>query len=319
MRRGDETLATVYGASYPAASVYRDVAADFPADPEGPFSIGVLHTNVGDRPGHAPYAPTTLAALRDTRYDYWALGHVHGRETLNPAPPVIHYPGSLQGLHSGETGPHGATLVRVSSRGSVKLQPIWVDVVRWHRVRTQIDDLESMDELIGTFAELSGTARGEAPDRTHMFQWTLTGHGPLHRELVRPGAAEDLRDGLRDREFDARAEGIVWLQRLDVITRPVRHIQRLREQQDYVGDLLRLSEQIRDWRPASPASEIGEDRVDDEALVYDTLRRSLAPLLDDKRVGRALGVDPWGLLDWRILVGRAEALVVDQLAPGEGA
>lgn len=317
--RGRE-VAWIYGVSYEKSATYRNLAADFPRDPGGPFNIAVLHANVGDRPGHGRYAPCKLADLLGARFDYWALGHVHTRDTLHDRDPVVHYPGNPQGLHKGEPGARGATLVRVSDGGGVELRPVWTDVVRWHRARTAIDDMETVDDLVGAYSELAGALRGKAPDRTHVVRWTLTGHGPLHAELSGPGQVGELRDALRSAEGVRAVGSPVWLERIELATRPVREIERLRERQDYLGDMLRLAAELEEAPPLPPRSEPGEARpIRDETPVAVAVRETLEELLESPRVGRALGEDPWRLLRWRELVARVEAIAVERLAPEEGA
>ena len=318
LRRGNEELAVVFGISYAKSATYRNLAAEFPRRPTGRFNIGVLHTNVGDRPGFARYAPCRLSDLLDAGYQYWALGHVHTRETLHTNGCVVHYPGNPQGLHTGEPGARGATLVKVSPAGAVSTEPVWTDVVRWHRARASIDGLESLDELIGAFAELAGSLRGTAADRLHIVRWTLTGSGPLHAVLSRPGAAEELCDVLRSAEGVRAAGAIVWLERLEMETRPDRDIDRLRDQADYLGDMLRLARRL-EQNPPLPPAEVGDARADGrEADISRAVREALAELLDTPRLGRALGDDPWRLLNWKELVARAETIAVEHLAPGEG-
>jgi len=55
LRAGRE-IARIHGRSYPRAAVRENYAAEFRADPGAPFSIGLLHTNVGDRPGRRPHS-----------------------------------------------------------------------------------------------------------------------------------------------------------------------------------------------------------------------------------------------------------------------
>ncbi len=62
-------------------------------------AIGVLHTNVGGRPGYDDYAPCTLDDLRAGGMDYWALGHIHKPEVLAEAPYAVY-----AGCH--RAGPH---------------------------------------------------------------------------------------------------------------------------------------------------------------------------------------------------------------------
>ncbi len=60
-------------------------------------------------------------------YDYWALGHVHKRESIREAPWVV-FPGNIQGRHIRESGPKGCLLVKVDERGRANhhLQAAWM-------------------------------------------------------------------------------------------------------------------------------------------------------------------------------------------------
>ncbi len=309
-----ETLAYVYGVSYGSASVTENLATTFPLNPDGPFSIAVLHTNVGNRAEHDPYAPCSLADLEGRGFDYWALGHVHKRETLRTEAPVVHYPGNIQGLHMKELGPRGATLVEVSANGSVKMSPVWTDVVRWQRARTAIGDLESLDDVIGAFAEISSEAAAEAPDRLHIVLWTLTGSGPVHADLRRPGVVAELVEALRAEHAPEPLAGAVWLQRLEAETRPDRDIEQLRKQQDLLGDLLRLADEARRNPVALATAEIGDELdLGTPNAVSAAIRSELAVLLEDPSLAALLGEDPWDTIDWPRLLRRAEVLSIEGL------
>lgn len=314
LMRGAETLAHVYGVSHNGPAVADNLARQFPDAPKGPFSIAVLHANVGGRTEHERYAPCTLADLETRRFDYWALGHVHKRETLRDQPPVVHYPGNAQGLHMKELGPRGATLVEVSPAGSVSLSPVWTDTVRWHRSRTSIEELDSLDEVMSAFAEVASRTAAEAPDRLHIVLWTLTGSGPMHETLRHEDVVADLVHALRYRHAPEPRSGAVWLQRLDAETRPRRDIDELRKQQDLLGDLLRLAEEMRARAPVSQPGEVGNDLdVSTPDPTADAIREELAVLLDDPRLRGVLRDDPWQTLDWQRLLRRAEVLAIEGL------
>jgi len=315
LRAEGREVARVWGVSYGQPEVRDNLVHRFPTDPEGPFRIALLHANVGDRPEHGRYSPCSLDDLVSRRFDYWALGHVHRRETLRSDRPVVHYPGNTQGLHRKETGRRGATLVEVSAAGDVQMTPAWTDVVRWHRPRTPIDGLEGLDDLIGAFDELAGELSSAAPDRIHVVLWTLSGRGGLHAELRRPDVVPDLEDSLRRRHADDAAPGSVWLEQLDLETRPRRDLDSLRQQQDLVGDLLRLAEEARREPPAAPTREIGSGSPDEpEPDVCVALRETLVEVLEKREVWNALDADPWDSLDWPRLLRRAEVLAVERLA-----
>ncbi len=318
LSRGGETLAHVYGVSYGAASVAENLATRFPAHPQGPFSIAMLHTNVGARAEHGAYAPCSLPDLESRGFDYWALGHVHKRETLRAESPVVHYPGNTQGLHMREVGPRGATIVEVSPSGGVSLTPVWTDAVRWHRVRSSIKGIASIDDVLAGFAQISSRTAAEAPDRLHIMLWTLTGSGEVHDSLRRPGLVAELLQSLREEHAPDLAPGAIWLQRLDVATRPLRDIRELRAQQDLLGDLLRLAEEARRNPPPMSPSEVGESLDLEEGCdVATAIRGELASLLDDPRLRAVLGGDAWQTLDWQRLLRRAELLAVEGLL-GDG-
>src|SRR5262249_53759307 len=85
IRRGRE-IARVTGASYTRERVTENLAAAMQPDEDSPYSVAVLHANVGGHTGHADYAPVTLPELTESGFDYWALGHVHSRSVLAQEP-----------------------------------------------------------------------------------------------------------------------------------------------------------------------------------------------------------------------------------------
>ena len=124
----------IHGQSFAARRVPDDLAAGYPQADRGRFEIGLLHTSLDGRPGHADYAPCTVEGLRAKGYAYWALGHVHQREIVPAAIPGSSFPGNLQGRHARETGGKGASLVSVDHGRVVDVVHHDLDVVRWARV-----------------------------------------------------------------------------------------------------------------------------------------------------------------------------------------
>lgn len=116
--RAQERVA-VSGFSYSQRWVTTDVSADYPTkDATVDYQIGTLHGQTGTAGDH--YAPFNVTELLSKHYDYWALGHIHQRQTLNQQPPIV-YSGNLQGRHRGETGPKGCLIV--TSQADGQLQP----------------------------------------------------------------------------------------------------------------------------------------------------------------------------------------------------
>jgi DNA repair exonuclease SbcCD nuclease subunit len=120
----------IHGQSYATRHVDQNLARAYPPAVPGAFNIGLLHTALDGRPGHASYAPCHRDDLVRLGYDYWALGHVHAREVISEQPWVV-FPGNLQGRHARETGAKGATMVRVHDNMVEALEHHALDVVRW--------------------------------------------------------------------------------------------------------------------------------------------------------------------------------------------
>jgi DNA repair exonuclease len=91
-----EPLCAVYGRSYRRAAETADLARGFSRAADDGIALAVLHTNVGGRTEHEPYAPSTISDLQSARMDYWALGHIHKPEVLTEQGTVAVYAGCTQ-------------------------------------------------------------------------------------------------------------------------------------------------------------------------------------------------------------------------------
>lgn len=134
--RIDRLKVALHGRSFAERAASENYALDYPAPVPGWFNIGVLHTSCTGRPGHAPYAPCTVADLASRGYHYWALGHVHEYEELSRNPWVV-FPGNLQGRSVRECGPKGAVLVEVTDGEVSQVGRLIVDWLAGHRSRSR--------------------------------------------------------------------------------------------------------------------------------------------------------------------------------------
>src|SRR5687768_3130533 len=121
IRRGRE-VARITGVSYTRERVTDNLANSFKPTEGSPYSVAVLHANVGAQKGHADYAPATVDELTAAGFDYWALGHVHTRAVLAAEPAMVVYSGNPQGRNPRETGPRGCYQVDVDSHARAHLQ-----------------------------------------------------------------------------------------------------------------------------------------------------------------------------------------------------
>ncbi len=276
LRDGVE-IARVHGRSYPRAAVVDNYAAGFHADTDAPFSIGLLHTNVGDRPGHHNYAPCSVDDLRASGMDYWALGHIHQPGQVLADPPA-YYCGIPQGRDPGELGARGCYLVDVDEARRVTARFVAADVVRWEPIDLDIGPLADDEALRRACREAVAAALDAADGRTIVVRLRLVGRGVLHPTLRRPGYLDDLR--LLLDEERGPIPPLAWVESIRDATRPEVDLDARRDAPDFVGDFLRtVAAARRGERTTDP---------DEHERWMGTLREAIAPLFDESQRGRRL-------------------------------
>ena len=243
IRRGSEDLAYIYGISYPVRNVQENLVPRFKPEVSAPFTIGVLHCNVGGDPSHDNYAPCVVDDLVNCRIDYWALGHIHTRKVLSDSAPCIVYPGNTQGRSVRELGARGCYHVRVDETGRVKTEFVATDLIRWSTKKVDITDLDTVDDLLSALYKSREEARSQAEGRAVVLRLRLIGRGDLHSKLKRVEPDRDLAKVLR--EGESERSDFVWMESIEVATRPPIDITKRRGVEDFVGYFLRAAERLR--------------------------------------------------------------------------
>ncbi|MBN2848701.1 MAG: exonuclease SbcCD subunit D [Coriobacteriia bacterium] len=238
--REGQPVCSLYGRSFRTAAERENLAAGFSRQLDDTLAIGVLHANVGGREGHGPYAPCSLDDLRAARMDYWALGHIHRPEVLSQDPPIV-YSGCTQGLHPGEAGPRGCTVVTLDENGAT-LDRVSTAQVSWATSSVCIDDLEGIDAVREALAGELDRALAEADGVPVVVRLELTGRSAAHSELARVKALDDLL-------ADIRATGLArepwaWVDRLKDHTRPAIDLDLVRVGSDFAADLVALTDAL---------------------------------------------------------------------------
>ena len=236
--REGHPIAQIQGISYGQREVTDNLAVQFTSPPtHGLFSIGILHCNVGGISGHDNYAPCTVDDLNNVGIDYWALGHIHTRETLREEKPSIVYPGNTQGRNPRETGARGCILVTVDSDGSAHKEFRELDVVRWESIEVSINGMNGIDDLHDEISVQLDRLRTEAEGRQVVCRVAVTGRGILHADLANTGDFESLSDELTEGQFNK--DPWVWIERIINQTRPNLDIESRSSQDDFLGSVLR--------------------------------------------------------------------------------
>ena len=290
----------IHGQGFAHRAVTANLANDYPAPVGGMLNIGLLHTACGDG-AHENYAPCTVDQLMGHGYDYWALGHVHARSELNAHPRWVVFPGNLQGRHINESGPKGATLVRVQA-GRMTPEHRTLDVVRWARAKVDLAGVQTAEARGAAIRAALQDAADSAGGRLLATRVELCGATPLHGALARDPAAttEEVRAeiaglGLQDQ---------VWIERVAVHTRPVLALDDWRAGSDAAAALLRSIEA----EPTPPVTGAVQEYAAHMLGKMAKLRETLGP--DHPAVRAAAGDIPPELVE------RARHLVMSRLVEG---
>lgn len=291
----EELGVAVHGRSFPQRAVPEDLVPEYPPPVPGRFNIGLLHTSLTGREGHDSYAPTSVAALCDKGYDYFALGHVHAREVVREAEPRIVFPGNLQGRHAKEIGPKGCELVTVKGAGITTAEFVPLDVVRWHQVRLDATTLHSVDTLARSFVSHAQELVAGARDRLHAVRLLIHGESSLHRlEAEQPGTVAAAIQAASQNLEDAD----LWIEQVLVDMRSPFDRSAAASRADAVGEVVRVTDAI---------------SADDE----DLRNWFLQQLGEMRDIPNALGdADPatFNVEQMRTLLADAEATVLAQLS-----
>ncbi len=225
----------VHGQGFATQAVTANLAASYPAPVQGLLNIGVLHSCVEDG-AHERYAPCSLEQLRAHGYDYWALGHVHARRELSDDPWVV-FPGNLQGRDVGETGPKGATLVRVGDGRIGSVEHRVLDDVRWHHARVALEGAEDEEQALALVRARAEEALDAAQDRLLALRLTLAGATAAHAGLARDPAGLRARVALALSAVEGPER--LWLESVRLETAPATQATPLAARVDALGALAR--------------------------------------------------------------------------------
>ncbi len=289
----------VHGKSFPDRVVLDDLVPSYHGAVAGRFNIGMLHTSLTGRPGHDPYAPTTVETLVAKNYDYFALGHIHQREIVRQDHPRIVFPGNLQGRHVNETGSKGCELVTVEGGVITSAEHISLDVVRWHHLVLDASGIADLTALVAHFQQTCRASTQHQPEHLHAMRVTLQGESALAALEARDPGSLAVAIQLAAQEFDG-AE--VWTESVRLALRSPIDRLAAAERPDAVGEVIRL------------VDELLADEAALQAWVHQNLDKlpalpgELAELATEQRTAA----------DLKVFLADAESTVLSRLTAGSG-
>jgi DNA repair exonuclease SbcCD nuclease subunit len=271
--RVDSVDVAIHGQGFSSRAVTENLSSAYPAADHGLFNIGVLHTSLDGREGHAVYAPTSAQLLAQKGYDYWALGHVHRREIVSTEPWIV-FPGNTQGRHARELGPKGCTLVTVEDGGIARPEERILDVFRWVLCRVDVTGVTTTNDLLDHVSGALASEVDVSDGRPLAVRVVVTGPARCHDEI----AAQSDRWTHEVRALAATLPGVdVWIEKVLFATTRVVDLAALATRDDAIGSFLRelasatnspdekaaLRDALADVRSALPPELLaGSDAVD---------------------------------------------------------
>ncbi|MBI5571272.1 MAG: DNA repair exonuclease [Desulfomonile tiedjei] len=226
----------ISGASFETAAVTENLVRRFRRDQGIDLAIGVVHANIAGSTGHVDYAPASLDDLLAVGMDVWCLGHVHTAQVLR-RDPLISYSGATQGANPNEVGPKGCYLVSVSDRGDASIDFLPLAAVRWEKVRLDVTDLKSIDELLPVVEETCSQLPIEDGIEAVVVRMALTGV-----------ASDSLREQLRTEDdfMDMLSERLSTLPvsvipgSLEDTTRATAGLDSLANEEGFLADFIKM-------------------------------------------------------------------------------
>lgn len=276
-KNGSDATA-IYGVSYAKREETRNLALRFQRQSDDPFSIALLHGTTGNPGNHDPYCPFSLDDLRNTDMDYWALGHIHKREIIHPANPMVVYPGNIQGRHFNEAGKKGCYLIRVSDNRIEEPQFLPLGKVIWINQSINLSETEYMDALTALLENHINELQNKYPDCSLLIRPEFTGSTPLYADLANAAALDELLNQLN--QLYRQSGNFVFFSRPKNHTLPQIDLEERRLATDFFGELLREVDSLRqhpeelkkvlselnDELPANISRRLNEE-VDEEELL----------------------------------------------------
>lgn len=206
----------VHGQGYPSREVFTDLSTAYPEPIEGLLNIGMLHTALTGRDGHAPYSPCSQGTLAARGYDYWALGHVHTADVIGEDPWIV-FPGCPQGRGLRECGPKGVMVIETEGDHVTSAEPHAVDVVRWANVTVDVTGAAEREDALALVRQALTDVLPSADGRTLACRVAIEGACEAHRSLGAYPAR--MTDEVRALALDVGA-GQIWVAGLQCATRP---------------------------------------------------------------------------------------------------
>lgn len=284
----DDLDVVIHGQSFATQKAIDDLALGYPPAVAGKINIGILHTSLDGREGHATYAPTSVNVLKSKGYDYWALGHVHKREVVSITPLIV-FPGNTQGRHIKETGSKGCELVTLEG-GNLRTEHRSLDVLRWHSIEVDVKGATDLDEVLERTRKALENTASTSEDRLTGVRVSIVGRADVHKVIATQ--LNTFREQVRALALEVGQDS-VWVEKVKVTTAEPIDLAALKERNDPLGELAHQLELLAGGDPRALGVLAAELQALRQKLPPEVTESPEGFLLDDteslKRLCASLG------------------------------
>lgn len=230
------TVVHLYGFSYPKRHVLERMVDRYAKVQGADFHIGILHGHAEGSSDHGNYAPFKLRDLLEKGFDYWALGHIHKRETLNEQPPAI-YPGNIQGRNRKETGRKGCYLVNLTEAGA-DLEFIETSSVVWEEKTVNVSDASTFHDIYSVCRRIMEESRKEIKGTILSLVLKDVNIPDQDKKALANG---ELLETLQEEEKEERS--FVWISDISISEKVEWSKEQLANESDFYSELFKTAEE----------------------------------------------------------------------------
>ncbi|MCX2744267.1 DNA repair exonuclease [Mangrovivirga sp. M17] len=162
------------GYSYNSKALRESIHSQYEISKEADFNIALLHGSAGDiKNEHHRYAPFNISELKNSEFDYWALGHIHKPEILGER---MAYCGIPQPRNFKELS--GGNYLRVNLKSNIKPDLNFVNIskIEFRNLELNVSENESITSCLKTIKNVLRDADGE---KFYVNRVNLTGESKL--------------------------------------------------------------------------------------------------------------------------------------------
>ncbi len=225
----------IYSFSYDKQAVTERKIDQYVRESNDGLHIGMLHGSLQSDTDHYQYAPFLIDDLKNKRFDYWALGHIHKRMILSEEPYAV-YPGNIQGRHMKETGEKGCYLVELSEVGAhLDFQPLQYILFKKDELYLQGKTLNDVIYEFEQYKEQLKKTQSKIMLRLHV---SLDEDNDM---LFEENKRDELIQLLNDDEEDE--SNWVWIENMTVERQITYDRERLKQSSHFTGEMIRTIDQ----------------------------------------------------------------------------